>query len=464
MIVTSSIIPGFTTDMITPIAEQVIRKMIGELGLESFIGDNIYITSDYQASSKTKTDEGLSILQGNRIDCDVNYSMDPLRGKYETTTTKHILEYGNTLYEISNLETVFRDSSVKTIIQEHTIPCSLIFNGTISCIERTHATSIYTTFISTLGGTRPQLVNIFYSYPIPDPVTILTTYTYIKSGERDKGTTYNDYLKTCTNNKVGIVLNENLDKLRGTHVLNRTELEISVEVSMNDDKPQAVRTNKSVNHWTIGFTMSCQFNRPDTLLMVHPIIMNNELIDPMLLPFDLPTHETRYYVTRHPYIDIHDGMVALTEEIDALVKSRDDVYRQPFYDNFLIPSIHLNVFGYEPFFMAATPIDTTQLTTQIDLSSNLGSEAQPVHIKQPVLDILFNQGIRALTGQLPIALVVFADDVMIRPDTLTYINNTLTIPNRDLTKIYRLVIYENTKETDYVRSLRVLKVDFIPSR
>lgn len=460
MIVSGCMIGGVTSEMVIPISEQAIRRILREIGMETIIGDNIYINLDAQTSSTTMDSEGKAIIQGNRVDCDVNYILDPLKTKYEITTTIHRSEYGNTLYEIRNLEPIFREEITNTAIYEHCVPCEIEIKGSIKLIDKNIADGAFTAFDSTTGN-RVILCDLFYHYLLPDPALVLMAYVYDRSGVRATDVKFSDYMFNRSSNKIGYIINKHLARNDITYVVNKTEIEMVLDADPDDDKPQAVKTSgKSVNHYAINFTASCQFNRPDNLYMVYPIIMNNELVDQIFLPEEIQTLKENLYNTIHPYFDMHHGDLALQKEVKQLVPATE-VYKVPFYDNFQIPHMYLTQFGFDPFISIAFPLDLTNTITSIDLESNLGSDDLPIRIKTEVLDVIRNQGKRMLTGQCPIAVVILKDDIMINPEIINVNNLTLSIPNIDPTKIYRLVLMENKKETDYVPSLRVLKADLI---
>ena len=96
MIITNSGIQDITTEIIEPISEQIVRKMIKVLALEDFFKDNVYINSDYLTGSRTNDSELIPVLQNNRIDCDVTYIQDPSKNKWDTSSTRHSIEFGNT--------------------------------------------------------------------------------------------------------------------------------------------------------------------------------------------------------------------------------------------------------------------------------------------------------------------------------------------------------------------------------
>jgi len=450
MIITNCGVPDLSTEMIDPIVEQVIRRVLKELALTDFIGDNLYINSDYQTGSRTNDSELIPVLQSNRLDCDVTHITDPNKVKWEVNTTRGSIEYGNTKFEAGNLFTLFEDKPLKTTIMEHTLPCTINIACTLSCLERAHANSVYSTLISTLGGSEPTLpVDVLYSYLVPDPVIFLLGYLYKMNNFTDKN--FVTYLKENSSSIINYIMNKNIEKPNYGYVINKSEIELLVETTIQEDKPQAIKNNKSTNHYTIGFTLTCQFSRPDILFMTYPIIMKNQLVDEIFLPSDITTRKDVFEHTTHPYVDIDAGHDTFR------ITQKDELFRQPFYDNFLIPNLYLDMMGFKPFYCGAFPLDLSNTTTQIDLGSNFGTDTNPIRIKQAVLDIINNRGLPVFSGTLPIAIVIFVDDTMIEPSTITLNNLIITIPNRDINKIYRLVIYENTEISHNVQSLRVLK-------
>lgn len=450
MIITNCGIQDFTTEIIEPISEQIIRNIIKELSLTNFFKDNIYINSDYLTGSKTNDSELIPVLQKDRIDCDVTYIQDPNKNKWETSSIRHGIEYGIGLSDIQNLQVLFNDKNIKSTIYEHTSPCTISINCTISCLERSNASSIYTTLVNTLGGSEPTIpMNVFYNYLVPDPVMYLIGYFYLLSNIKNT-VPFIDYIKIKSNNLINYEVNKNISKQKYGYIINKSEIELLVENTINDDKPQPVKNNKSTNHYTISFTLNAQFSKPNIIYMTYPIIINNQLVDSQFLPDNILERKDIYEHTSHPYIALKHGME------ESKIIYNENIFRCPFYDNFKIPNTFLDMLGFVPFYMGATPIEL-QSNTTIDLSSNLGTTDYPIHIKQSVLDIINNKGISALDGSLPIVVTVYADDVMIEPTTLTFTGTTLTLTNKDISKIYRVIIYENLEITKNVQSLRVLK-------
>ena len=292
------------------------------------------------------------------------------------------------------------------------------------------------------------MVDVSYSYLVPDPVIFLIGYFFKLSNIPNKD--FKNYIKEKSNYTINYIINKNIEKQRYGYVINKSELELMVENTINDEKPQAIKNNKSTNHYTISFTLNCQFSKPNMIFMKYPIIINNQLVDSSFLPDNIMERKNVYEHTTHPYVAIKGA----NKEFE--LNYTDGVYRIPFYDNFHIPNTFLNMIDYDPFFCGATPINT-EGDTIIDLSSNLGSEEFPIHIKQEVLDIINNKPKETFNGLLPIAVAVFADNVMIDPYALKLNGLTLSFSNKDISKIYRIVIYENKEKTKHVQSLRVLK-------
>jgi len=482
-IVFVSPVSGITDYMIDPITEQMIREILIKSALTDIVKDNIYINSDYMASSITRTKEDNPIIRNNRVECTINYVLDPSKTKWDMLTQRIETDYGNTFQQVGNLDCVFRNDKLGISVKEHTVPCSVQADCVLSILDKTTANDVYNNLYLYYGaGKLSNISNIMFSYPLPEMTQYILGYGYMIEKEFYIDTDINPpspsfhlYLRQHSENKIGPLFNQNIEKPKAIYVVNKNIMEVTSEIVINDDKPQPVKTNKSVNHYTISFTVSFQFDRPDVVYNIFPIIMKNQLTPMELMPEFINSREINYDHMVHPYMDITGGMSnfdstnfvlnspsKLTNKNDnTVLGDKYDIFRQPFYDNFNVPDTHLDTMGFVPFYIGAIPIDTDNSVTTQDLSSNLGDNDYPVHIKPEVLAVIYNQGLQAFTGLLPITIAVFVNDMLVEPTTLTYVNNTLTIPNRDIYKIYRIVLYENKEVTNNVQTLRVLKCDII---
>lgn len=482
-IVFVSPISGITDYMIDPITEQMLREIMIKSALTDVIKDNIYINADYMASSITRTRESNPIVRNNRIECTINYVLDPSKTKWDMLTQRVETDYGNMFQQVSNLDCIFRNDKLGMVVKEHTIPCSVQADCVINILDKTTANDVYNNLYLYYGaGKLSNITNIMFSYPLPEMTQYILGYGYMIEKEfyiddsvSPAGPSFNKYLRQHSENKMGPLFNQNMAKPKAIYVVNKNIMEVTSEITINDDKPQPVKTNKSVNHYTISFTVNFQFDRPDVVYNIFPIIIKNQLTPMELMPEYISSREIIYDHMVHPYIDILTGMSNFDSSSfvlnspSKLVNLNDntvlakqfEIFRQPFYDNFDVPVTHLNDMGFSPFYIGAIPIDETNTVTSQDLSLNLGDDNYPVHIKPEVLAILFDKGLNVFNGSLSIAIAVFVNDKLIEPTTLTYVGNTITIPNRDIYKIYRIVMYENKEVTKNVQTLRVLKCDIV---
>ena len=455
MVITNAPILGLTTTVIDVIVEQVVRKYIENVGLTEFIGDNLYFISPHTASSKTNDNELNATLSDNRFECKIDYTLDPTKVKFENGVTRHTLDYGAVFNEVQNLPTVFLDTELRSIIKEHSVPCSVALTCQFKILKRTDADTIFGTILNTYANSQSVFnIDTVYNYFVPDATINFMGYLFLLSGLYPT-IQFDQFIAERCEKQISRSFNQNLTKLKAAFVINKTEVGMVVKIGLNNERPEPVLVGKSTNHYTIELTLDFQFNRPNLLFTLFPIIIKNQLVNSVFLPDNLIIKADELKNTTHPYMAIQNGV----GELETVYK--DELFRQPFYDNFTIPLGPYKLLGFKPFYLAACSVDTVANTVTVDFKTNLGDDNYQVHVRDEILSLLVDHTTAALDGSLPIVVLAFCDNKLIPLSRLTYEDNVLTITDCNIDNIYRIALCERTEVTNAILALRVLKCDLI---
>lgn len=455
-ILTASI-SELTTHVAVPVAEQVARKLLNELRCRDIFANRIYFEADFLAASKSTNDDNTAILKENRATFTIKPNFNPLTIKWPTTTFLHLIGPLFSPRDIEGNRAVFIDNYTNMTLLEHQVPCSISMECKLDFMDRNVAYDIFSRLHTKYtNGEMFMQTDLAYDYKLP--TEIYTVLFYASKCRKLESSKFVDYLRTYSNG--GITLNHNRDdNSKKELVVLRNAFHTLSQMEYDGEKPEPEADEQSPDGYSLEFTLTMQFNRPNTLILSYPVVVCNELVPKELLPIS----EMQSYPAIKPKYASFD-MENFANSLPAVAIVKDE-FKSPWYDDWEVPmSSGLIKLGYKPFItlvvLLDTPDDPAGVTT-IDLTADFGG----ARLSDGLLAALRTQEVLSTFPDNRYNVMVFANNNIVEPELLTLSDElVLTIPNRDLTPIYHLVISEREIPHGTRTCARVIIYDLIAKR
>lgn len=417
-----------------PIAEQVIHKIINELGASPIFKNNIHVNFDHTAVSSTSDDNHNAKINPNMFVGVATPTLNPNNVKWPVANSDTFVGQGYRLNNIHKRYVVFQDLNSSMNLTEHVVPCSISIECTMSFKDRPIAYEIASRLYNTYrNGDMIAPVDFIHDYPLPRDIYTVIYLGYKLLNLNNNPYTFLEYLRDKSNNRISINTNRNTDRNDVELIVQFNNASCIMEIEYNADKPEALKRNQSTHTYNVTFNVIVQYSRVDLVYLTYPIVINNTVIPSSAIPVDTkslyPTQEDI-----HPVIDMNNYYNYLKQQ---------DLYRSalqfPRHDKWKIPTNSpIRRMGYTPFYIIIILLDLNLDFTTIDLTGDLG---EGLYLLQELLDKLRAYGRSALWPFNEYWISLFANNTLIEQNILTLTDGTLlTIPNRDPYKVYRLVI------------------------
>jgi len=429
-------IPEIQQHIIDPIAEQVVRNLISNLGAEPTFGSNIYINSDHTTSTVTIDESHNLILPtGNKFVCEVVPNFEPRNSHYDTLTPNNIM-LPICQDRMFDQYAVFHDSEIGVAVTEQTVPCNIELECTLQFGEKSAAYEFFTR-LKTYAISAPSrfIPEVHYDYKIPDEV-YTTLFNIYKLKYPSFNVQFISWLREWSGKQFSLKVNRSSPLSVAGLITQKKVLDVVTNLSFEATKPAPKITNRSPDGYTFKCTIVVQFARPNILWMHYPIIINNVLVPENILP--------RWVLQQHQ----RENVVHANRAIDAIfqtasVRGRGAV-RLPWYDTWSLPvSAAPTQFNYKPFLIIVFTLDSKINPTYIDLMDDLSG----VTIAQEVQEAILKNPTGALHLHNQFHVGVYGDGVQIGTNLLSLSDEgMLSVNCTNWNKIYRLVLSES-KET-----------------
>ena len=276
-----------TDHIFMPVAQQLSHRILHMLGYEDVIGDNIYLSSEWSAHSKTYNSNDTARVAENRFKIDVDVQLNPNSQKWEAYTFKHTAAYGIYKHLIHQQEAIYTDPYNKVRIMEMLSPINIILNCELTLVSAELAfRTPQQLFNGYENGSVATYTDLFFDYPVPKEIVSILYHIWEldRDGGKPNNISFIEYIKRRTNNTWTVTKHRDLNEYELT--VPKYNLKSLCALEYNADRPQGVMENKLPTGWNIPFTYTVQFGMPTMQIIEYPCVVYNQLIDSMFIPTD----------------------------------------------------------------------------------------------------------------------------------------------------------------------------------
>ena len=454
MIRVNAIISDVVPNIITPIAKQVINKIILDLDVARYFDNRVYFNSDSSGGSRSFGADHNPILKENRFTANIGYSLNPLTPKWATTKFTNMISGTDSLGAVQEPRTVFYDHRALTTLVEHESPCNVLAECKMTFVDRTVANEVLTK-LYTLYDDGEMYTSMDYRFEYPIPKEIVNFLFGIKK-MIDPDMDFLEYLRTFSANVIDLQVNKHDNTVRQL-VAKRSTAKCVNMIEFGQERPEAQMTASSADLYTITFNITTQFSRPHMSMLIYPYCINNTLVPDNLLNVKLDVHEK---TSAEGFTHFSENAYLLTHPIHGKLSHMVSV---PWYDTWMprsssaVPSM-----GFTPFLAHHFTLDDVDNPTGV---TNIDLTALAYPLKQTTLDEILALGNEAFTFSNRFNIAVYINDLIVEPANLSINGSVITVPNRNTYAVYRLVLSENKDKTNGLNaSFRVLNCDIIAQR
>ena len=451
------------THVIVPITKQIVHRLISEMGYQNIFKDRLYFQNEFMTDSIHGTDEGNPYLTDNHVQIQINPVMNPLSVKWSPSTANYRMGAGYSPYDFST-NPIFANRLINTIVREALIPCTIQLDIKFVMLSRANAYDLLNRIYSKYAPGEMIATNDFlFEYKVPDDFISLLFYLYrvAMPASTENKSEYLDnfmpWLKQWSDNKFMLVYNR--------HIQNRKEISVRKnafktigQIDISSEKPDSDKTNQSTLTYTVPIQYTIQFNRPAAMLVDFPVVCNNQLVDDAYLSIGNMD-------AKHPTgINIDNTLERINQRVKPVADDYNSTIMLPWYDDWEVP-IHSGMysFKYYPFLCAALTLDDPENpngVTEIDMADGFDE----YELKDCVIEALEKLDTDCLLPWGDYMVQVYANNDLIDPSMLEWEGTKLTIKNRDITKLYHLVLSKREADYGINQTKRVWIADIITRR
>lgn len=426
----------------SPVVNQVTHRILQTLNVESIIGNNIFINADWSTHSATKDKVGNARVGMNVFNVEPQIQMNPTSQKWDVYSFEYTAAYGIGLNARDRSMPTYRDhaNGIRTI--ELVSPVTISMNCELRIQSTPNAFSLPTMIFNQFeNGAIPRYHDLHFDYPVPKPiVTVLfQIWKMDRSYGEPAGVSFMDYIRKHSYNQLWTVTKQR-DQDEYELTVPCYNLKALAALEYSEDRPSGVMSEKLPIGYSIPFTYSVQFGLPNTLALIYPCVINNQLLPAECLNVD---EQSRY-----------NGVVeyarhGLTYET-ATNYYRFNEYKNlayfqtPWYDDWVIKSDNtITNAGQEVIVIMHVLVDEVEgLYTAIDLKEDFDDK---VHLDEYVKNLIRLEGREAVDLYAPVCISLFREDKALNPshDFSIDENQVLHFKAADLYQHYRVVISVN---------------------
>ena len=450
-------ITELTNHVAVPVAQQVARKLLNELRCRDIFADRLYFKGDFLAASKSTNNDNTVILKEDRATFTIEPNFNPMTTKWTTAQFQHLIGPLFSPRDIEGNRPVFKDSYTNMTLLEHQVPCSIVVRCKFTFMDRNIAYDIFSRLHTKYrNGEMFMQTDLCYDYRLP--TDIYSILYYASQLRKVEPNLFVDYLSNYSNG--GITLNYNRDdNSKRELVVLRNAFQTLSQIEYDEERPAPNVTEQSPDAYDLEFTVTMQFTRPNTLILSYPIVVCNTLLPKELIPISpmsaLPPIKPKY---------ISFDVENFVNDLPATAMVKDE-FKAPWYDDWEVPmSSGFLKLGYQPFVILAVLLDdptNEEGVTVIDLKADFGGG----RLSDDLVASLQAQEVLSTYPDSKYTLTLYSNNNIVDPELLTLTDDLiLTIPNRDLTPIYHLVISEREIPNGPHSCARVIIYDLVAKR
>ena len=455
MLISSSTISENIIHVWKPLADQMSRRVLQDLGILQYMENHIYVDSSYTGPSKSWRDiqSRHAILNEPGMYVNVKFNATPLGLKWDVTNPGQHMDPAIHRRDTMVENPLFYDPKTGVHIIEREQPCMMELECGLCFTDRVLAFDAVTRLMSTyVRGGLFSVTDLKYDYKFP--LQLLTDlYTIGRMSGTPKGQVL-DWIKRCSHGKMDLITNIHNPGKHKEMIVHREMYEVLAAIDYNADEPTTQSVGTSADTITLSFNITLQFGRVNMLYLKYPIVINNNLVPESLVYVPKSDAYTRLItLLKHPIL-AYDGQYQAQKHI-----LRQPV-RLPWYDNWMLPDNSRHTFEHaEPFLIGVFTLDNTACDDCADKCKcdcceckytviDLYEDFDPHKLKEPVITYFKEHPQEALYPDAPYNLAVFADNTQVSPDKLQFDGRYLKFPNTmGSHRTYRLVLCK-TPEKD----------------
>lgn len=446
MMVYSSTISEILTHVYDKIAGQLSRKIISDMGLTEYLGNRIYIRSDYLGPSKSTSERRLPILHENAFQCNIKYSLNPFGIKWDSTTPGQHMDPAIHRRDTMNTAPLFYDPKHCVQIIERSMPCNITLDCSFNFTDKVVAFDVASRFLSTyVRGELMSTNNLYYQYKFPLDI-LSKLYTIGQLIGIPKGQYYN-WLQACSNNQIQRIISKRERNRTAELVVEKHMWDTLTAYDYDMDNFAVSSLGTSMNTVALPFTAVLQFSRINLLYLKYPIVINNHLVPDNLVTVDrMEAFGRSIRYIQHPWLVANPYY----QEYKCLI---NQPARNPWYDNWTLPLYtHHEAVDARPFFIGVVTLDLPTDPCAPDDDSgytevNLDTDMDKYKIADEVIAYYKEHKSECLHVDSEYSVSVFSGDTQVDPCLLEFDGTVLRIPhNTCKSGIFRLVLCNAPKK------------------
>ena len=420
------------THITLPIVNQLVFKLVEDFGLRDIFEKDVYITSTSMASSNsTNPITNRPKLKNNKLECRYRTILNPTALKWDNNKSKDYI--GHTLYtrQEARAYPIFKDETSNIILREHGTPCNLVLEYKLSFLNKIDAETTLSKLYNKLQdwGMMLPCNNLVYDYKFPS-TTLGILFLLYKLSKRNVHKFF-DYMRDNSENNISFDKNRDPDSKLVEVIIQKNMADALASMDLSQEEPDVETSEKSPDLFTLNFTVTFQFLRPNMNTLIYPVVVYNEYVPGIAIPV---LKDSNLKTIEATYPDISFNEYAKKNQAGSAASP----VQIPWYDDWSIsPNNVMTWRKYKPFLISSVTLDDP--VTKIDLTKPIGG----VQIKQEVLDVLKTQGSGSLYTEGKYNISVFVNGDLLEQEDLRLENGTLiTMFNTDITKQYHIAVLE----------------------
>lgn len=448
MLISSSTLSENVIHVWKPLADQMSRKILQDLGLLEYMQNHIYVDSNYTGPSKSWRDiqSRHAILNEPGMHVNMKFNSSPLGLKWDVTSPGQHMDPA--IHRRDTLMTIplFLDKKTGIHIIEREQPCLIELECALTFTDRVVAFDAVNDMMSHyVRGELLTLTDFSYDYKFPVPM-LQDLYTLGRMSGVPKGDVMK-WITHCSQGKMRLITNEHNPGKHNEMVVHRELYEVLATIDYNAEDPTVEGVGTSADTITLSFNISFQFGRVNMLYLKYPVVVNNNLVPESLVHIKPPEAYGRLIrILKYPILSMDK-----TYQDNKFLQNLP--VRLPWYDNWHMPiNTHHESVHARPFLIGVCTLDNEACSTcgdrckcdccpcrftQVDLYEDF----DVYRLKDVVKEYLKEHPAEALYPDAKYSVSVFADDVQVSPNILQFDGRYLKIPNTlGSNRIYRVVL------------------------
>jgi hypothetical protein len=440
-----------------PITEQVVYKLLNDLGLKSIFDNRVYLNSESTGGSTSENEEHNVKLKENRIDVNMVPNLNPMTVKWPTATFNNILGGVNSLSRLENGVPVFLDVQTQMSLLEQLCPTGIELTVDMKFVDRVLANEAVNRVVTQYtAGEKIFVSDLAYNYAIPESVYTAMYAIYKMTPMQDDFLTY---MSKFSGGRISVNVNRHDISGKREIVVKKNNAQVIAQIDYDSGKADASGTNQSADIYQVSFALTVQFARIHMLHLSYPVIVMNQPVMDSLITTNR-NKSFRNPGEDHPYF----SWIYYQKLLDSNMVVAPEVVNIPWYDDWNPPvNSPLRTFKYREFLTIALTLDNVGVpdgTTTIDITSDL-----PYQLIPEILESYAEYGSACLDYDSPFHIAVYANETQIDRSNIEFDGTVVTLHRQDILPVYRLVLAEYIGEPyGSINSLRVINYDLIAKK